>query len=266
MRLPRELPAHAVRRVVCEGCHQRFACDAVDAVLDVGVATRTTLSTTSLRGWLSNPESHIWRYLSIPVAAAAVIVALVLIQGSDEPARHSASSAAPAAPEPAEEGAADAAGAGGAASSGEVQGAEVVKASSFTLAMPPGWNRSEPRNGATFAAVASDGGADATLWISHDPSLSYPDFEARSLAQLHSLAGSAQVVNRVTAPTAEGTVVTLAADSPPDQPAYEVTLRVAGPYRYYLATTVDPGASREAVDGADLIHQSFVPTAASASK
>jgi hypothetical protein len=266
-----------VRRVVCEGCHQPFACE---TVLDVGVvepaaarqvrrrgerrpatparrrpprqprAARTKLTTTSVRGWLSNPESHIWRYLSIPIAAAAVIVALVLIQGSGEPARHSASSAAPAAPGP---------------SSGEVQGAKVIKGSSFTLAMPPGWNRSEPGNGATFAATSSDGTADATLWISRDPNLSYPDFEARSLAQLHTLAGSAHVVSRVTAPTAEGTVVTLAADSPPDQPAYEVTLRVAGPYRYYLATTVDPSASREAVDGADLVHQSLVPTTASSS-
>ncbi len=262
MRLPRELPAQAVRRVVCERCKQPFACDAVDAVLDVGVLERVaapkqpraqwlTSTTTSVRGWLSDPESHAWRYLSIPVAAAAVIVALVLIQGSGEPARHSASSAAPAAPEPSQQ--------GGAA-------AKVIKGSSFTLALPPGWERTEPGNGATFAAASSDGGADATLWISRDPQLSYPDFEARSLAQLQSLAGNAHVVNRITAPTADGTVVTLAADSPPDQPAYEVTLRVAGPYRYYLATTADPNASQEAVGGADLIHNSFVPTATSSSQ
>ncbi len=30
--------------------------------------------------WLSDPESTAWRYLSIPVAAAAVIGALVLLQ------------------------------------------------------------------------------------------------------------------------------------------------------------------------------------------
>ena len=44
-----------------------------------------------------------------------------------------------------------------------------------------------------------------------------------------------------------------------------VALRVAGPYRYYLATTVDADASRQAVDGADLIHNSFVPQARGAS-
>jgi hypothetical protein len=67
-------------------------------------------------------------------------------------------------------------------------------------------------------------------------------------------------VARVAAPTAEGTFVTLAADTPPDQPAYQVTLRVAGPYRYYLATTVEPGAPQAAVSGAELIHNSFVPS------
>jgi hypothetical protein len=257
VRLPRELPAQAVRRVVCERCKQPFACDAVDAVLDVGVLEPVSAPPKQpraqwlTRGWLSDPESHAWRYLSIPVAAAAVIVALVLIQGSGEPARHSASSAAPAAPEPSQQ-------AGGTA--------KVIKGSSFTLALPPGWERTEPDNGATFTAASSDGGADATLWISRDPQLTYPDFESRSLVQLQSLAGNAHVINRVTAPTADGTIVTLAADSPPDQPAYEVTLRVAGPYRYYLATTVNPNASQEAVGGADLIHNSFVPTATSSSQ
>ncbi len=38
-----------------------------------------------------------------------------------------------------------------------------------------------------------------------------------------------------------------------------MTLRAAGPFRYYLATTVQPGASRQASEGADLIHGSFVP-------
>jgi hypothetical protein len=59
--------------------------------------------------------------------------------------------------------------------------------------------------------------------------------------------------------------VKLAADAPPGQPTYEVTLRVAGPYRYYLSTTVDPNASREAADGADLIHNSLVPIASGGS-
>ena len=291
VRVPRELPAKVVRRVVCDGCHVPFECD---AVLDVGVveqngtdgaapAPARSLSRPRLRqlrqrrrrprpqrasrlprlhapGWLSNPESHAWRYLSIPIAAAIVVLALILIQGSGNSGRHSASPAGSSANGPSAKEGAAAAGARQAA-----HGARVVKGSSYTLALPSGWRRVEPKNGATFAAAVDGGGADATLWIRRDPHLSFPEFESRSLAQLHALAGSAHVVNRVAAPTAEATVVTLAADSPPGQPAYAVTLRVAGPYRYYLATTVDPNASREAVDGADLIHNSFVPQARGAS-
>ncbi|MFL5956280.1 MAG: hypothetical protein ACJ756_02415, partial [Solirubrobacterales bacterium] len=76
------------------------------------------------------------------------------------------------------------------------------------------------------------------------------------------VAGSARVVGRSPAPTADGSVVTLAPTSPPPgSPTYEVTLRASGPYRYYLATTVEPDASRDAADGAGLIHSSFVPVA-----
>jgi hypothetical protein len=198
-------------------------------------------------GWPFHPEGRAWRYLSIPVGAAAVIGVMALIQGSGEPARHSSSSsAAPAALEPPFESAA---------------GPYVVNESIFALALPPGWHRTSPKNNAAFAAAPSEGGANATLWILLDPKLDFAAFESRSLAQLEGLAGSAQVVDRVTAPTAEGTVVTLATDSRPGEPAYEVTLRAADPYRYYLATTVEPNAPREAVDGAELIHNSFVPVA-----
>ena len=76
---------------------------------------------------------------------------------------------------------------------------------------------------------------------------------------LKGLAGSARVVERVAAPTADGTIVHLAADAPAGSPQYEVTLRAGGPYRYYLATTVQPDASDRAADGAELIHGSFQP-------
>lgn len=297
VRVPRELPAKVVRRVVCDTCHVPFECD---AVLDVGVVERngtdeaapaparaprrlrqrqprprrqrtrapraSRLPRLQAPGWLSDPQSRVWRYLSIPIAAALVVVALILIQGSGNSGGHSASPAGSGANGPsAKGGAATGGGAVPAAAGRAAHGAKVIKGSSYTLALPPGWSRVEPKNGATFAAAVDGGGADATLWIRRDPHLGFPQFESRSLAQLHALAGSAHVVNRVAAPTAEATVVTLAADSPPGQPAYAVTLRVAGPYRYYLATTVDPNASREAVDGADLIHNSFVPQARGAS-
>ena len=124
VRLPQALSAKVVRRVVCAGCRQAFECD---QALDLGIleivveepgALRTRashprrlvepapqpprprkLSRTKVPGWLSNPRSRAWRYMSVPIAAAAVIGALLLIQGSGGPARHNASSA-PAAPEP----------------------------------------------------------------------------------------------------------------------------------------------------------------------
>ena len=73
---------------------------------------------------------------------------------------------------------------------------EFVRESSFSLALPAGWERIEPPAGATFAAVAKDGSADATLWIKQDPKLDFPSFISQSLTQLETLAGSAQIVDR----------------------------------------------------------------------
>jgi hypothetical protein len=248
VRLPRVLHAKAVRRVVCEGCREPFECD---DVLDLGVAWPARPSRTQVSGRRFSPEGRAWRYLSVPVAAAAVVGAMALIQGWGEPARHSGSSAASASAESA------------ALEPPFKSGADsyVVDESIFALALPPEWQRTDPPSGATFAAAPTRGGAEVTLWILSGPKLDFAAFESRSLAQLEALAGSAQVADRVTAPTDEGTVVTLAANSRPGEPAYEVTLRVAGAYRYFLATTVEPDAPREAVDGAELIHNSFVPVA-----
>ena len=108
-------------------------------------------------------------------------------------------------------------------------------------------------------ATAPGGEADATLWIEEDPSLSFDQFVTRSRKQLEGLAGSAHEIERVAAPTPEESLVRLAADAPPGQPTYEVLLRIAGPYRYYFATTLEPGASPEALDGVELITGSFSP-------
>jgi hypothetical protein len=71
--------ADAVRRVVCDHCHQAFACE---AAVDEGVVEPSGASpSTGVRGWLSDPDSAAWRYLSIPVAAAAVVGVLALIEG-----------------------------------------------------------------------------------------------------------------------------------------------------------------------------------------
>lgn len=242
VRVPPALPARAVRRVVCDACHQPFECDGAD---DVGVVEPR-----------ESAGSRLWKYLSIPIAAAVVIVALILIQGSggnDQPSSPSTPAAPPANPAPS-------AGAGNDRGHSST-GGELVRGSSYTLALPHGWTQTEPQNGETFAAAADGGGATATLWVKRDPGLSFPQFESQSLAQLRQAAGSAEVTGRTAAPTAEGTIVTLAPRPQAGAPAYEVTLRVAGPYRYYLATTVEPNASRDAADGAELIHSSFVPVA-----
>jgi hypothetical protein len=150
--------------------------------------------------------------------------------------------------------------AGGASGGAKVsEDATLVRGSSYSLALPGGWEQIQPEGGATFAAISADGGADATLWIERDPNLDFPTFVARSVEQLRGLAGSARVVERVPAPTIEATVIRLAADAPEGQPSYEVTLRAVGPYRYYLATSVQPDASADAVEGAELVAGSFTP-------
>jgi hypothetical protein len=207
----------------------------------------------SAPAWLRDPDSRAWRLATIPVAAIAVIAGLLLLQGggSDETDTPFAGSA------PVVEKPSGGEGSGGGA--GKPASASFVRESSFSLALPAGWERTPPADGATFAAATDGGDADATLWVERDPGLSFAEFEASSLDTLKGLAGSARVVERVAAPTADGTIVHLAADAPAGSPQYEVTLRAGGPYRYYLATTVQPDASDRAADGAELIHGSFQP-------
>ena len=279
IRLPGYVPSRAVRRVVCERCRESYVCGGV-AEEEAGtappprgltpegqVAEGSVPSGPSERRRLRLPEasSPVWRWLGIPVAAALVVGALILLQGSDDPSpRVTVGPGGTVAPSDGDAGAA-AAGAGeatargGAAAAGD---ATFVTQPGYSLALPPGWEQTESEGGAAFTAAATDGTADATLWIERAPDLSFSEFEARSLEQLRSLTGSAEVIERIPAPTAAGTVVRLRADAPEDagvSAPYDVTLRAAGPFRYYLATTVQPEASREAREGADLIHGSFVP-------
>ncbi len=223
---------------------------------------KASLKRPSLKLPSLNPESRSWKLLSIPIAAVLVIIGLFLLNGgSEEPT-------IPVAPPAAK--ANNAAGAAGAAGGKEQDsnGGDVPKPSKdtqfvseslYSLAMPAGWQRIDPPAGATFAAVAPDGAADATLWIKEDPKLDYPTFISQSLTQLETLAGNAEIVERIQGPSAESTIVRLAADAPPGLPSYEVTLRAAGPYRYYLATSVQPDASAEVADGADLVAGSLTP-------
>jgi len=284
VRLPAQLAPAAVRRVVCQGCAETYDAphvEEVELVVPDPDATRTPVShnqamlpaalATSaaeaasaprrrllglrlpapppLPAWLKDPRSLGWRLVSIPLAAAAVIGGLLLIQGDSNESPSPFAGAVPAANE-----------------SPAGQDASLVQESSFSLALPPRWKRTGATGGATFAATSPRGDADVTLWVERDPGLAFAEFETRSLKQLKSLAGSARVTERLAGSTPEGTVVRLAADAPAGSPAYEVTLRAAGPYRYYLATTVQPDASRASVEGVGLVHGSFAPVDARAGK
>ena len=127
----------------------------------------------------------------------AVIAALILLQG-DDPAPESqpisASQAGTDLPDsttPADD---------AKAQGKPAKNNKLVRGSSYSLALPAGWQRIKPPAGATFAAASADGGADATLWIDEDPKLDFPQFIDQSLKQLQALAGSAQIVDRVAAP------------------------------------------------------------------
>jgi hypothetical protein len=235
VRLPGVVPSRAVRRVVCQRCEQPYEPERVAVVSD-----RRSPSLT---------------WLSLPVAAAAVVGALLVLQGGDE------SEPVPTPASPA--GAPDAADRPSQRPNGAAKvpkDAQLISESTFQLALPPGWKRTTPSGGATFAAVAPGGEADVMLWIEEDPKLDFASFEARSLDQLESLAGSAGVVERSPGPTPETTSITIAPTSAPEgAPNYEVVLRSGGDYWYYLATTSQPGASPEATDGIALVQGSFLP-------
>jgi hypothetical protein len=244
IRLSGYLPPRAVRRAVCGRCEESFVCERVEELAEKAAIPEAPPSR------LPPAHSPLWRWLGIPVAAAVVVGALLLLQGGDEPSSPVVVGAPGA--EPTGSG-------GGGAASGQ---ARFVTQPGFSLALPPGWEQTSPEGGAAFTAAAADGTADATLWIERAPELTFAEFEARSLEQLRSLTGNAEVIERIAAPNTAGTVVRLRADAPEGtgvSAPYDVTLRAAGPYRYYLATTVQPGASPEASEGADLIHGSFVP-------
>ena len=261
--IPAVLSAGAVRRVRCQGCGEHYEADSVTEAGRFAVP-----SVARLREGVSlppfDPSSRAWQMASVPVAAVLVVGGLLLIQGGDgdsdsptppfaPPAEPAAESSGPLAEIPGEpkNGGADAGGGNAAA--------EIVRGAHYSLALPNGWDKVDPPSGSTFAAVAADGGAEATLWIEEDANLKFADFVTQSLNQLETLAPNPRVVSRIPGPTPETTVVRLAADAPADQPSYEVLLRASGPYRYYLALTLQPDAAREAADGVDLIAGSLTP-------
>lgn len=196
------------------------------------------------------------------IAASVVLGGLYLIQGSgDDPVVPAAETAARPAPvdeiavplSPAPPG-----------DSAVVGDATLVERPGFSLALPDGWLEIDPPEGASFAAVSGDGQADATLWITEAPRLSFARFEEQSLAQLEELAPDARVIARSEGPTPETTIVELAAGSEgasADAP-YRVTLRAGGPYRYYFGTSLRQDAPAELVGDTELLRGTLRPEVA----
>ena len=280
VRLPAALPMRAVRRVVCDHCDAAY--DPAELVevrperrrlrsprpampsLKGRSLPMPSLSLPSSLPTVTLPSGLDARWLTLPIAALAVFAILSLVRG-DEPTPGGAppaeaETAAKKSPKSADRSKArDGAAAASTSKAAVPTDAQLVAESTFSLALPVGWERVTPAAGATFAAVSSDSTADATLWIQNDPKLDMATFEANSIEQLQVLAGSAQVVDRKLGPTPEQTSITLAPKGAPDgAPAYEVVLRSAGDNWYYLATTVQPGAPSDAVAGVELIQGSFV--------
>lgn len=185
-------------------------------------------------------SSRLGQLAMLPIIVVLILLGLKLAQGSggDQPSARPTAGAATA---PAQ--------------------ARFLKRANYSLALPSGWKTARPEPGATMRAVAPGKQAEATLWIERNPRLSFKAFERRSLRHLNSLADNARVFQRVAAPTGEGTIVQMRADVPAGKKTspYLVSLRAAGPYRYYLATSVEPDASNQVRKSAALIHGSFIP-------
>jgi hypothetical protein len=290
VRLPHTVPARAVRRLVCAQCSRDFEPPAVQELPSrEGLLDRIDPSSP---GWRIGS-------VLLAAAAVIGGLLLIRGGGDEEPAAPTPPTAAPTAgtaaapdagtaaardsgrssprdsrseaPESTPAGPASAAGDPG--NTGEAKDEPervgpakpskditLVVGSEFRLALPAGWERVNPPSGATFKAVSPDGGADATLWIERDPGLAFDEFVSRSARQLEALAGTEpDEVVRVPAPRLEDSIVRLTADGPAGGPSYEVTLRAAGDYRYYLAVSIEPDASAKEVADADLLSGSLAP-------
>ena len=261
MRLPASVPVGAIHRVVCSGCHETFdppppatagrgaleplrdgIASAWDRVLDARDAVRERLGAGE-RPKIS--RARLWTWASVPIAALGVVAGLALLQGDSPPEAPPPSVAIGPAPKGA-----------------RAEQAKFIEGPGYSLALPAGWEQSNPPDGAAFAAQSEDGLADATLWIEEDPDLTFRDFEQRSLEQLDEIGDNPRIVDRVQGPTIESTITELRADAPVAdgvEAPIRVTLRAAGDYRLYLSTVVQPGADPDTGGDVETLHTSLRP-------
>ena len=137
-----------------------------------------------------------------------------------------------------------------------------VEESGFSLSLPAAWERIETPDGAAFSATSADGMAETTLWVERNRDLSFDGFVTQSLGGLETLGAEAKITDRVDGPTIETSTAELRAEIPRDGMApgpYRVDLRAAGPYRYYLATSIEPGAPAGLLADAALLGSSLRP-------
>lgn len=191
-------------------------------------------------------QSRFGLAIAAAMAVAVVIVVVVLAgSGGGEPASD-ATTATPVQLEP----------------PAVIEDPQLVEEKGFSIAIPDTWQRTKPPEGASFAAVSDDGLGKATLWVDRDPKLDFDEFVDQSLAGLEGLGDNAEVTDRVDGPTLETSIAVLEADVPVDGGGagpYRVTLRAAGPYRYYLATAIGASAPPRLVADAELLSTSFRP-------
>lgn len=137
-----------------------------------------------------------------------------------------------------------------------------VEERGFSLSLPSGWTEGAPPDGAAFAASSPDGLAETTLWVEQQGALGFDAFVAQSQASLDEIGDDVRLTDQVAGGSLESRIAELEATVPLDggaSAAYRVTLRAAGPYRYYLATSVQPGAPPQRLGDAELISGSFRP-------
>jgi hypothetical protein len=256
--LPASLAESAVHRVVCDGCRLPFD-PVAEGSFSGGSPRRAPIAIGAIGGRLGEardamaerlrgldlpelpkiPKSRLWAWASVPLAALGVVAGLSLIQGDGDRPTASSPPAAAGAPE-----------------------ARFLKGSGYSLALPAGWKKEDPPEGAAFAAVSKDGLADATLWIEEEPGLSFSEFEQRSLEQLDEIGENARVTDRVEGPTVESTIAELRAEAPVADGVFadlRVTLRGAGNYRFYFSTAVQPGAAAGLSADIETMHASLRP-------
>lgn len=140
--------------------------------------------------------------------------------------------------------------------------ATLVEERGFALSLPAGWTEDEAPDGSLYAASNEDGSARSVLWVERKPELSFGSYVASSLNGLETLGTEAEVVDQTRGRTLEASSAELSALVPLDGEApgpYRVTLRAAGPYRYYLASSVAHDAPAGALGETELLGASLRP-------